>query len=109
MAVRESENRRVGGSPEKLLTLEEAARRLGIPADDVEAMVKSGRLSAFRLGGSLLRLRLQDVEAVGQRQKPKAAPSPVPQDRLLDFLYYNDFYLISILVILTLLALILTL
>lgn len=109
MAVRESENRRVGGGPEKLLTLEEAARRLGIPADDVEAWVKNGRIPAFRLGGSLLRLRLQDVEAVRQRQKPKATPSPVPQDRLLDFLYYNDFYLIALLAILTLLALILTL
>jgi len=94
----------VGGGPEKLLTLEEAARRLGIPADDVEAMVKNGRIPAFRLGGSLLRLRLQDVEAA--RQKPKATPAPVPQDRLLDFLYYNDFYLIALLVILTLLALI---
>ena len=104
MAVRESENRRVGGGPEKLLTLEEAARRLGIPADDVEAMVKNGKLQAFRLGGALLRFRLQDVEAV--RQKPKRPPSPVPQDRLLDFLYYNDFYLIALLVILTLLALI---
>lgn len=119
MAIRESENRRVGGDPEKLLTLEEAAKRLDIPPDDVEAMVRSGKLPAFHLGGSLLRIRLKDIEGV------KSALSRVPDslsswrapppsksralDRLWDFLYFNDFYLISILIILTLLAVILIL
>ena len=108
MAVRESENRRVGGGPEKLLTLEEAARRLGLPADDVEAMLRSGELPSFRLGGSLLRVQLKDVEALRNRGKKTVAPASA-RDRWSDFLYFNDFYLIAILVILTLLALILAL
>ncbi len=121
MAVRESEDRRLGGQPEKLVTLEEAARRLGVPADDVEAMIRSGRLKAFRLGGNLLRVRLRDLEEIQTQTKPQAvrktepsrpaassrAPSASPgEDRLLDFLYFNDFYLVAILIILTLLAII---
>ena len=58
MAVREDQNRRVDRNPEKLLTLEQAARRLGLPADDVEVMIRSGRLPSFRLGGALLRVLL---------------------------------------------------
>jgi excisionase family DNA binding protein len=145
MAVSEGKDRSVGVDSEKLLTLEEAARRLGIPADDVEAMVQGGRLAAFRLGGSLLRVRATDVEAV-RAQRPHGSMGPeerleimqgedeaggmdrvvrgssslssdlVPVAhvssrwaRLADFLYFNDFYLISILIILILLALILTL
>ena len=112
MAVRESENRRVGGGPEKLLTLEEASRRLGIPADDVEAMVRSGKLPAFRLGGSLLRIRFRDLQTVRPAladRPPKVQPVSSGKDRWSDFFYFNDFYLVAFLVILTLLALILTL
>ena len=121
MAVRESENRRVGRNPEKLLTLQEAARQLGIPADDVEALVRAGKLPAFRLGGSLLRVRFQDIQAIQsslsnrphisdpQASNPELMDSHPQRDRWLDFFYYNDFYLIAFLVILTLLALIFTL
>jgi len=52
----------VGGEPEKLLTLQEAARRLGLPADDVGVMIREGSLPSFRLAGNLLRLKLRDVE-----------------------------------------------
>lgn len=115
MAVREGQDRRVGGHPEKLLTLEEAARRLQCPADDVEALVRAGKLPSFRLGGNLLRFRPQDVEAarpqVANPRPPPAPPGRKPSswDRLADFVYFNDFYLVILLVILTLLALIIAL
>ncbi len=118
MAVRESQDRRLDSDSEKLLTLEEAAQRLGCPANDVEAMVREGTLPSFRLGGSLIRVRLRDVEAFSQRalnrQPLPSAPdtrSAVRQvllfwTRVVDFLHFNDFYLVAFLVILTLLAII---
>lgn len=105
MEVREGQDRRVGFDPEKLLTLEEAARRLGIPADDVEAAIREGRLAAFRLAGDLLRVRLGDVE----RMRPRPAPRGSLRDRLADFFYFNDFYLLAILILIALLAIIFTL
>ena len=115
MAVRESRDRRVGGDPEKLLTLEEAAGLLECPADDVEVMIRTGRLSSFRLGGSLLRVRLQDIEALKfERGKSPGRGAREPQvvrnennsfqEKLSDFLYFNDFYVLAALIILTLLA-----
>ena len=136
----------MGGISEKLLTLDEAARRLSLPADDVELLIQEGELPAFRLGGRHLRIRLADLEALQlqrtseseNRKGPKpvdphvrsAIPGknlllqsslPVRQagtlsisesplwDRVVDFLYFNDFYLVGILIFLTLLAVIFTL
>lgn len=107
MAVGEGQGRRVGGGAEKLVTLEEAARRLGVPADDVEAMIREGKLASFRLGGNLLRLRVQDVEAA-RRRAPRASGGRL-LDRVRDFFYFNDFYLIAFLIFLTLLAVIFSL
>ena len=132
MAVRSGEDRRVGGEPQKLLTLQEAARRLQLPADDVEAMIRQGKLVSFRLGGSHLRVRFQDVEAIRQGRAvgpDRPAPSgsgtfftasgeKVPDpfsgpaslwERVVDFFYFNDFYIVALLLLLTLLAIILTL
>ena len=117
MAVREDKDRRVGGEPEKFLTLEEAARRLGLPADDVGVMVRDGSLPSFRLAGNLLRLRSSDVELMrARRQEAGAHPAPVSEpvksgrssfwERLIDFFYFNDFYLVAFLILLTLLAII---
>ena len=123
MAVRPDEDRRVGGDPEKLLTLEEAARRLGLKPDDVEQMIQHGRLEAFRLGGHLLRVRLGDVErlagttSAGRHQSSRSVGVARRGhtglrrlwDHVLDFFYFNDFYLVALLILLTLLAVILTL
>lgn len=116
MAVRSSEDRRVGGQPEKLLTLEEAARRLRLPADDVEAMIRQGKLSSFRLGGVHLRVRLQDIEALQTDRPADLRPSRMRRrdgttlwERVIDFFYFNDFYIVVLVLLLTLLAIILTL
>ncbi len=116
MAIREEQDRRVGFNPEKLLTLEEAARQSGIPADDLEAMIREKNLPTFRLGGRLLRVRWGDVEGLQPKKvngQPHAGRSPAARDpfweRARDFLYFNDFYLVAFLIFLTLLAVILTL
>ena len=123
MAVRPDEDRRVGGDPEKLLTLEEAARRLSVTPDGVERMIQAGRLASFRLGGHLLRVRLGDVDRLRGTSSSGRAPSSRSVgvarrgrsgvgrlwDRVLDFFYFNDFYLVALLILLTLLAVILTL
>ena len=115
MAVREEQDRRVDLHSEKLLTLEEAARHLGVPADDLEAMIREKRIPAFRLDGHLLRVRWADVKglrASSPAGPPASEPSgarPSPWERIREFLYFNDFYLVAFLILLTLLAIILTL
>ena len=108
MAVRESEDRQLGSQSEKLVTLAEAARRLDLSPADVEGMIRAGKLSAFRLGGDILRFRSSDVDALRKTaERPRSNPVPTKRgavDRFTDFLYFNDFYIVGILIILTLLA-----
>ena len=102
--------------PEKLLTLEEAASALGVSADQLKQMVAKGDLPAYKVGGQYLRFRKEQIEAIQNGIKaPRAAPAkeaPVKvrpkksaegssysdslSDRVLDFLYFKDFYIIII-------------
>ena len=108
MAVPEGQDRRVGLGPEKLLTLEEAAKRLGVSVEEVRRRIREGKLAVFRLGGDLLRVRSGDVEALRTRggSPPSAVHPHSPFDRLRDFFYFNDFYLAALLVLAVLLLLI---
>ena len=109
MAVREVQSGRVGGHPEKLLTLEEAARRLGVPPEGIEELILQGKLSSFRLAGNLLRFRLREVETLRLDRLKSRLRKPSIFERVYDFFYFNNFYLIAFLILLTLIAIIFTL
>lgn len=84
--------------PEKLLTAEEAAGLLGISEEEIKKMVEKGELPAYKVGGRFLRFRREQVEAIGNgiRAKPfERTPAHPAVDKFLDFLYFNDFYIIS--------------
>ena len=109
MAVREVQSGRVGGHPEKLLTVEEAARRLGLPTEGIEELILQGKLPSFRLAGNLLRFRLRDVETLRLDRQKRGSRRPSLFEWIYDFFYFNNFYLIAFLILLTLLAIIFTL
>jgi excisionase family DNA binding protein len=108
--------------PEKLLTLKELSAYLKIGEDDIRELVDLGELPAYRIGGSFLRFRKEQVDAVKdevisrlehRQSKPVAVTSapvkaresvPAVQaeemndafnDKLRDFFYFNDFYIVS--------------
>ena len=86
---------------EKLWTTTEAAKCLGVQDEDVEELVRQGRLVGYRLGGQFLRFRPDQVEALKgalafrpTRQRDMLKADAWPQ-RVRDFWYFYDFYLIS--------------
>ena len=97
---------------EKLLTTTQVAAQLGLTEPQVEQLVLEGRLAAYRLGGKYLRFRPEQVERLqGRGTGPSAPPaflSPTASSsethglpytwggRLRDFVYFNDFYLMSV-------------
>jgi len=124
---------------EKLLTIEEVARYLGLSEEAVKGLVEKGDLPGYKIGGVILRFKKEQVEnyckrrdadgvvknvlseertAKGgyadrqrvwtERKRPSESTHMVRYtfwERLEDFLYYNDFYILSlILLILILLA-----
>jgi len=102
--------------PEKLMTVKEAAEFLGIPRINIKQLVEKGDLPAYKIGGKFIRFRKEQVEAIRDEilarvDMPHPAASakefPVhtngqeamyaesPRDKLLDFVYFNDFYIIA--------------
>jgi len=121
---------------EKLLNVREVARYLNMSEEDVRDLVEKGDLPAYKIGGSLLRFKRNQIEGFRRRKDaafvedrapssrhqevaetyegiPSAAVSGSfrrnPMDtagikytvweKLEDFLYYNDFYILSLIIL----------
>jgi excisionase family DNA binding protein len=86
---------------EKLWTSREVSEFLAVDEATVERLILEGRITGYKVGGKYLRFRPAEVEALKGRVASSQAPtaSAVNQgalaDGLMDFFYFNDFYLIS--------------
>jgi len=101
--------------PEKLITKKEAAMYLGLSERQLQNLVSRGRIPAYRIGGSLVRFKHENLEwfKKASRQTAKKAKSTSQQkpvafykevgftEKAIDFFYFNDFYIVSSLFIIT--------
>lgn len=102
--------------PEKLLNLEDAARFLRMSEEEIVSLVENGEIPAYKIGGKFLRFRKEQLEAISDEVKDEPVPvaphaaAPARRedrsveaggffDRVLDFIYFSDFYIISILLV----------
>ena len=98
---------------EKLLTIREVALILGISEKEVIDLSESGALPTYKIAGTYLRFKRQEVEVFKKDRhhplahKTRITPGYSFKDRLSDFFYFNDFYIISILIIIILFFIIL--
>lgn len=116
----------------KLMTLEELSQYLHLSEDKIIELVDQGVITAYRIGGELLRFRREHVDAVRReidsrtREADKASfkeevPAKARQklvskndtglrdsfnDKVADFFYFYDFYIVSSGLIVVLLAII---
>lgn len=116
--------------PEKLMNIQEVAGYLGVSEEEVKRLVDRGDIPAYRIGGSFLRFRKEQLDAIRtevtriEEQEPAqvAPPPPVGTDRhpymtlereikkrepvvrqydytagerIRDFFYFYDFYIVS--------------
>jgi excisionase family DNA binding protein len=100
---------------EKLLNVQEVCQYLGISEGDLRQLVDRGEIPAYRLGGTILRFRKDQIDKIKADGVPKiikleeeslsnAAESRM--EKLKDFLYFNDFYIISAIIVIILLVVI---
>ena len=103
--------------PEKLLTIKEAASELGVSEEKLKELTEQGRIPVYKVGGVFLRYDKKDLSLARERissagpHKDEPAVSEAGEetpeitfgDKLLDFLYFNDFYIISVAIILVIL------
>lgn len=116
---------------EKLLSIREVAEYLKISEEEVKRLVDIGEIPAYRIGGTFLRFRKEQIDAIRneidevEEKEPEHA-KPVLDDRgkpthhltdlerevkrrepttrqydysfaekIKDFIYFNDFYVLS--------------
>ena len=113
---------KVDESKDKYISLEEACRLLETTDEEVHELVRVGKLNAYKIGDRYLRLRKDQVSEIkakwrinrelfpanGRAAHVLVADRPGPGDRLRDFLYFNDFYIVCSVFIAALLTLILS-
>lgn len=93
---------------EKLLTIREVSLILAISEKEVMDLAESGKIPAYKVGGVYLRFKREQIEEFKKSLKP-LTHKPMFQekysfkDRLIDFFYFNDFYILAILIILLIL------
>jgi len=96
---------------EKLLTVREVSLLLGISEKDVLDFAQSGKIPAYKVGGTYLRFKREQIEEFKKTLKIPAGNSHHSshyslRERLNDLFYYNDFYILSGLIILIILLII---
>ena len=88
---------------EGLITEEEVKSYLKVDSPEIEQLIRRGKLTAYRVGGSFVRYRKDEVIAIRSGRKFRL-PDQFEQswfDKVRDFLsFYSLYILLSILVVL---------
>ncbi len=105
--------------PEKLLNLKELSAYLDIQEEDLKRLVDEHIIPAYEIGGSFLRFRKEQIDAIKDeilsrtpyitptyrvkldmaKKQARIESTETIGDRILDFIYFSDFYLFSALLI----------
>ena len=90
----------------QFISVRETAQMLGTTEKKVMDLIDERKLQAYRIADKFLRLKKSDV--LGLRNSGIVVKENVPinystKERVQDFFYYNDFYLLSLLLIAALL------
>jgi excisionase family DNA binding protein len=91
-------------SEEKLLTIREVSLFLGISEKEVIDLAESQALPAYKIGGVYLRFKRHQVEEFKRQFKLHLHKNrPLEKsgfgEKVSDFFYFNDFYILSVLII----------
>lgn len=88
---------------EKLLTIREVAALLGLTEKEVIDLAENSSIPAYKVGGVYLRFKREQVEEYKKVLKATHAKQKISlKDTVIDFVYFNDFYIFSFLLILAL-------
>lgn len=96
---------------EKLLTIREVSLLLGISEKEVIELAEKQILPAYKIGGVHLRFKRHQIEDFKKRAKPHIHKNKLAQESLFwekvsDFFYFNDFYILSVLLVVLILVII---
>jgi len=90
-------------SEDKFLTVREVAIILSISEREVMELAENGQIPAYKVGGVYVRFKQHQIDSFKKAKpvqhqhhhKTHSLPKSPMQDKINDFLYFNDFYIIS--------------
>ncbi|MCM8791648.1 MAG: helix-turn-helix domain-containing protein [Candidatus Omnitrophica bacterium] len=95
---------------EKLLTVREVSILLHLTEKEVLDLVEKGQIPAYKVAGIYLRFRRNDIEEFKKERLKSGELSPQSKitlkEKIYDFLYFNDFYIFSLFLIIWLIVII---
>lgn len=86
----------------KLLTIREVANYFNITEKEVIQLSERGVIPAYKVGGVYLRFKKEQLDQVKKRIKPNQSLVSIEgtaPERVRDFVYHNDFYIVSLIII----------
>ena len=96
----------------KFLAIREVAQYLNITEKEVIDLAEKGIIPAYKVGGVYLRFKKEQIDSIRHKIKPNVTLVTIQgsyAERLRDFLHHYDFYILSLVVIGSLLYFIVTL
>ena len=86
----------------KLLTIREVAGYLNITEKEVVELAENGSIPAYKVGGVYLRFKKEQLDQVKSAIIPNQTLVTIEgtlAEKVKDFIYHNDFYILSLIVI----------
>ena len=85
---------------EKLLTIRDVSLLLGVSEKEVMELAEKGTVPAYKIAGMYLRFKRHEIDSYRTKMNvdlpSRAAGGGYSlKDRLSDFFYFNDFYILS--------------
>ncbi|MEW5894397.1 MAG: helix-turn-helix domain-containing protein [Candidatus Omnitrophota bacterium] len=94
------------------ISVREAAQILGVSERKIMDMIEADELKAYKIANQFLRLKKSEVTALQRSGTVENESVEYPYtigDRIKDFFYFYDFYLISLVIMFLLINLVLNL
>ncbi len=89
-----------------LLTIRDVAKYFNITEKEVINLAERGVIPAYKVGGVYLRFKKEQIEQVKDDIKPNQSLVSIEgtfPEKVRDFIYHNDFYILSLVVVFILL------
>ena len=93
----------------QFISVRETAQLLGISEKKVMDLIEQRKLQAYRIANKFLRLKkseVVDLKNTGHIANENQKIAYTSGEKVSDFLYFNDFYILSLIIILILLNII---
>ncbi|MEK6715340.1 MAG: helix-turn-helix domain-containing protein [Candidatus Omnitrophota bacterium] len=96
---------------QKLLTVRDVAQILDVSEQELIELAEQGAIPAYKIAGTHLRFRKEQINHIRQLEhiKFKSKVKHIKYssaERIADFIYFNDFYIVSFMLVIVMLWLI---